>query len=89
MSDAIDLMSFESFWARAGDAIGVSPEGIEPATRLSSDLELDSLHVVELIVFLEEEMGCDVLEDLVPVLITADDVYSHYVTRITNTGSRR
>jgi acyl carrier protein len=82
-------MTFEAFWARAGDAIGVSSTGIDRPTRLLADLDLDSLHVVELIVFMEEEMGCDVPEDLVPALITADDVYSHYVTRTTNGGTRR
>jgi len=89
MTSATDLMSFEAFWARAGDATGVSPAGIEPKSRLTADLDLDSLHMVELIVFLEEATGCEVPEDLLPALITADDVYAHYVTRTTNTGSRR
>jgi len=89
MTDRADLISFEAFWARAGDAIGVSPAGLEPTTRLSADLDLDSLHMVELIVFLEENMDCDVPEDLIPALITADDVYTHYVTRTTNTVRRR
>ena len=89
MTNPTELMSFAAFWACAGDAIGVSTAGIEPPTRLSADLDLDSLHVVELIVFLEEEMGCDVPEDLVPVLITADDVYAHYVTRTTNSRGLR
>jgi acyl carrier protein len=81
MEAATEVLTFQGFWIHAGDVIGVDPGAVDPSTHLA-DLELDSLQMVELIVFVEE-LGCEVPEDLVPALVTAGDVYAHYVTRIT------
>jgi acyl carrier protein len=81
------VWSFGEFWARVSDSIGIDHVGIEPKTTLRADLELDSLHMAELVVFMDE-LGCELPEDLIPVLENARDLYDHYVTRITAEAPR-
>jgi acyl carrier protein len=81
------VSSFDEFWARVCDAIGLDQPGIEPRTSLRGELELDSLHMAELVVFMDE-LGCELPEDLIPVLEDASDLYDHYVTRITAEAPR-
>ena len=78
---------FEDFWSRVCDAIGIDQVGIDPKTSLRAELEFDSLHMAELVVFMGE-LGCELPEDLIPILETAGDVYDHYVTRITAQAPR-
>jgi acyl carrier protein len=86
-ASADGVWSFGEFWARVSDAIGIGHVGVDPKTSLRAELELDSLHMAELVVFMDE-LGCEVPEDLIPVLETAGDVYDHYVTRITAEAPR-
>jgi acyl carrier protein len=86
-ASADGVWSFDDFWSRACDAIGVDHRGIDPKTTLRAELEVDSLHMAELVVFMDE-LGCELPEDLIPVLETAGDVYDHYVTRITAEARR-
>jgi acyl carrier protein len=81
------VWSFNEFWAQASDTIGIGPVGIDPETSLGADLDFDSLHMAELVVFMDE-LGCELPEDLIPVLETAGDVYDHYVTRTTAEAER-
>jgi len=81
------VWSFGEFWVRVCDAVGIDHVGIEPKTSLRDELEFDSLHMAELVVFMDE-LGCELPEDLIPVLETAGDVYDHYVTRITAEAQR-
>jgi len=81
------VWSFREFWARVSDAVGIDQACIEPTTSLRNDLEFDSLHMAELVVFMDE-LGCELPEDLIPVLETGGDLYDHYVTRITAEAQR-
>jgi acyl carrier protein len=81
------VWTFEEFWSLVCDAIGIDHVGIDLKTSLRAELELDSLHMAELVVFMDE-LGCELPEDLIPVLETAGDVYDHYVTRITAEAPR-
>jgi acyl carrier protein len=81
------VWSFGEFWARASNAIGIDQVGVDPKSSLRAELDLDSLHMAELVVFMDE-LGCELPEDLIPVLETAGDVYDHYVTRITAEARR-
>jgi acyl carrier protein len=87
LAPADGVWSFDDFWSRVGDAIGIDQVGIDPKTSLRAELEFDSLHMAELVVFMDE-LGCELPEDLIPVLETAGDVYDHYVTRITAEAPR-
>lgn len=82
--DVVGLWSFNAFWSVVADTIGIDPDDlgrpIEPDDQLSDDLQLDSLQIAQLILFLDD-LGCEVPEDLAPALERADDVYAHYVTR--------
>lgn len=76
------VWSFEEFWFQLGEVIGIEQGSVDPKTSLRDDLEFDSLHMAELVVFMDE-LGCELPEDLIPVLEDAADLYDHYVTRIT------
>jgi acyl carrier protein len=86
-ASADGVWSFDEFWSRVCDATGIDHVGIDPKTSLRAELELDSLHMAELVVFMDE-LGCELPEALIPVLETAADVYDHYVTRITAEAPR-
>jgi acyl carrier protein len=81
------VWSFDEFWARVSGAVGVDPAGIDPNASLRDDLDFDSLHMAELVVFMDE-LGCELPEGLIPVLETPADLYDHYVTRSTAEAPR-
>jgi acyl carrier protein len=81
------VWSFGEFWARVSDAVGVDPAGIDPRASLRDDLDFDSLHMFELVVFMDE-LGCELPEGLIPVLETPVNLYDHYVTRTTAEAPR-
>lgn len=76
------VWSFQELWSRVCDAIGMDRVDVDPATNLRAELDVDSLHMAELVVFMDE-LGCELPEDLIPLLETAGDLHHHYVTRIT------
>jgi acyl carrier protein len=72
--------TFAEFWTIAADAIGLEAGAVAADDQIFDDLGLDSLHVALLVAFLDDQ-GCEVPEDLLPSMLTADDVYAHYLTR--------
>jgi acyl carrier protein len=87
VASADGVWSFEEFWARVSDAVGIGEVGIDPTASLRADLDFDSLHMAELVVFMDE-LGCELPEDLIPILETPADLYDHYVTRTTAEAPR-
>ncbi|MGQ0825977.1 MAG: phosphopantetheine-binding protein [Actinomycetota bacterium] len=60
---------------------------ITPDTRLADDLALDSLSLFALVVIIEDMLGEQVPDDLVPALVTVGDVWHHLDTRGGDTRS--
>jgi acyl carrier protein len=78
-ADEVQL-SFEEFWQRVCDAIGLESTEVGPDTAVGDDLGFDSLDMAELVLFMDN-LDCDVPEDLIPLLVTVGDFYDHYRTR--------
>ncbi len=49
------------------DRLGYTPDPITPDTNLLEDLSLDSLHIVDLCIALEETLGIDMLADEITI----------------------
>lgn len=47
----------------AAEVLGIDAAGIEESSRFREDLEADSLHLVELVMGLEDHFGIEVPED--------------------------
>ena len=72
---------FERIRAHLSDELEVDPERIQDGTRFKEDLRADSLHLVELVVELEDNYGVRIPDDEAAKLLTvgqaADYVASH------------
>jgi acyl carrier protein len=55
---------------------GVSPGNISPETRLVEDLNIDSVHAVDLVFNLEDAFGISIDDGLIDTLQTVGDVVS-------------
>jgi acyl carrier protein len=75
------VMSLNQFSAYLTDALELVALPITSGTRLSEDLDLDSLQVQELGLVMYE-LGAELIEELVPSIETVGDLYHHYVTRV-------
>ena len=53
---------FEAIRSVAAEVLGIDPSGIAETARFKEDLEADSLHLVELVMGLEDHFGIDVPE---------------------------
>jgi acyl carrier protein len=72
---------FERIRAHLSEELGVDPTAIEPETRFKEDLRADSLHLVELVVELEDSYGVRIPDDEAARILTvghaAEYVASH------------
>jgi acyl carrier protein len=78
---SFDVLTYEQFWSLLDRELALDCECPGRDAVLSDDLGLDSLQLIELVVVMEE-LGAEVFEDLLPVLVTADDLYRHYRNRL-------
>ena len=72
---------FERIRAHLSEELELDPETIEDSSRFKEDLRADSLHLVELVVELEDEYGVKIPDDEAVKILTvgqaADYVASH------------
>ncbi|GAC1325798.1 MAG: acyl carrier protein [Thermoleophilaceae bacterium] len=61
---------FERIRAHLASELAVDPAGIRPDTRFKEDLRADSLHLVELIVELEDSYGVRIPDDEAAGILT-------------------
>jgi acyl carrier protein len=80
-SEYAAVLDFTQFALLLVEATGIDHPGLAETTTIDS-LELDSLQVLELLLVMDE-LGAEVVEDMVPAVDTVSDLYSHYVTRVT------
>ena len=73
-AQAGDLVPVDPVSAVVASVAGVPPHDVLPATRLSSDLDLDSLRRVELLGVIEEELGVFVDDDALEPDATVGDL---------------
>ena len=53
---------------------GVSPDNIAPETRLLEDLDIDSAHVVDLVLGLEDALGISIEDGVIETIKTVGDL---------------
>lgn len=63
-----------------GDMVSVPIEEITPEKLLAEDLEIDSLSTVEIMVFIQDEFGCKITDEVMRKFVTVGDVVD-YVER--------
>lgn len=78
-------MDFDSFARWLALAVGLDPASLSRTARIGD--VFDSLHVFEALIALEES-GIDVPEQLIPHLVTLDDIYGHYSRRVAQKRGR-
>lgn len=54
----------------------VSPENVTPGTRLLEDLNMDSIHVVDLILGLEDAFGISIEDGVIEKIKTVGDIHA-------------
>ncbi len=81
MSERPGLLSFNEFWAFVVQSLRLDCGSIGETSLISEELGVDSLQMIEL-VLLMDDMGAELLEDLIPNIATAGDLYHHYATRV-------
>ena len=57
-----------------GDMVSVPVEEITPEKNLTRDLEVDSLSTVEIMVFIQDEFGCKITDEVMRKFVTVGDV---------------
>ena len=75
------MWSFEEFWTYIDQALSLAHVPGDANAPLG-DIELDSLQMIELL-YLMEDLGAEIHEDLLPSLVTAGDLFHHFITRVT------
>jgi acyl carrier protein len=63
------------------EELGVKPSEVRPATRLKEDLSTDSLHIVELVLDLEDAFGLEILLKEAERFVTVQDVIEYIERR--------
>jgi acyl carrier protein len=63
------------------EELGVKPSEVRPATRLNEDLGTDSLHIVELVLDLEDAFGLEILLKEAERFVTVQDVIEYIERR--------
>jgi acyl carrier protein len=76
-----ELLTFEAFRAVLADLLHAEPAQLQPDACLVTDLGVDSLRLVEILLRLEE-LGLEISPDAVWEIETVADAYDYYRTRM-------
>lgn len=79
------MISFEDFSGLIVRELETDPQ-ITPDTKLVEDLELESFEIIHLVVIVEDLLGEQLPDELIPTLSTIGDLYHHYEARISDIG---
>ena len=78
---------FERIRAHLADELEVGPEAIRDETRFKEDLRADSLHLVELVVELEDNYGVRIPDDEAAKLLTVGQTVDYIAAHAPETAS--
>jgi acyl carrier protein len=78
---------FERIRAHLADELEVDPDAIRDGTRFKEDLRADSLHLVELVVELEDDYGVRIPDDEAVKLLTVGQAADYVATHAPETAS--
>ena len=67
----------EQIKAMLAESFGLTPEEIQPESKLEADLGINSLELAELALRCDEEFGVDIEEEDIHRLITVGDVAAY------------
>ncbi len=68
------------------DELEINPSRIAPEARFKEDLEADSLHLVELVIELEDRYGIAIPEDEARKLLTIGSVVDYLADKLPTAG---
>jgi acyl carrier protein len=78
---------FERIRAHLADELELDPETIEDNSRFKEDLRADSLHLVELVVELEDEYGVKIPDDEAVKILTVGQAADYVAAQAPETAS--
>ncbi len=78
---------FERIRAHLADELEVDPDNIQDGTRFKEDLRADSLHLVELVVELEDDYGVRIPDDEAVKIVTDGQAADYVATHAPETAS--
>jgi acyl carrier protein len=78
---------FERIRAHLADELEVDPDRIQPGTRFKEDLRADSLHLVELVVELEDSYGVRIPDDEAVKILTVGQAADYVAAHAPETAS--
>jgi acyl carrier protein len=78
---------FERIRAHLSDELEVDPARIQDGTRFKEDLRADSLHLVELVVELEDNYGVRIPDDEAAKILTVGQAADYVATHAPETAS--
>ena len=78
---------FERIRAHLAEELDVDPSRIEPDTRFKDDLHADSLHLVELVVELEDSYGVRIPDDEAARILTVGQAAEYVAAHAPETTS--
>jgi acyl carrier protein len=78
---------FERIRAHLSDELEVDPARIQDGTRFKEDLRADSLHLVELVVELEDNYGVRIPDDEAAKILTVGQAAYYVATHAPETAS--
>lgn len=70
-------VSFEELRAAIAESIGIDPGEITLQTNFIRDLGVDSLSLAQLMLDLEQDLGCEITDDDAAKLFTPQDVLNY------------
>ena len=77
---------FERIRAHLAEELDVDPGGIRDDTRFKEDLRADSLHLVELVVELEDDYGVRIPDDEAARIVTVGQAADYVATHAPETA---
>ena len=78
---------FERIRAHLAEELEVDPERIQDGTRFKEDLRADSLHLVELVVELEDNYGVRIPDDEAAKILTVGEAAAYVAAHAPETAS--
>ena len=78
---------FERIRAHLAEELEVDPERIQDGTRFKEDLRADSLHLVELVVELEDNYGVRIPDDEAAKILTVGQAADYVAAHAPETAS--